>query len=99
MPEDGYAEHSKVKTSIRKRSYNPIFNEILKFYNLTKFELDERYLQISVWHTEAFQTKSLIGECFIKMADYPWYKAGPITVNLKKHPVIFWNDLIILLPK
>uniref|UniRef100_A0A914CKE0 C2 domain-containing protein n=1 Tax=Acrobeloides nanus TaxID=290746 RepID=A0A914CKE0_9BILA len=86
LPEDGYSEHSKVRTSLRKRSFNPVYNEILRFHNLTKFELDERYLQIGVWHSEAFHSKSLIGECFLKMADYPWNYLDPIWISLKAYP-------------
>uniref|UniRef100_A0A7E4UZ92 C2 domain-containing protein n=1 Tax=Panagrellus redivivus TaxID=6233 RepID=A0A7E4UZ92_PANRE len=85
LPDDGYLEHSRVKTKCRKNTYNPLFGEVLKFPNLTKFELDDRILQFSVYHVDAFTKKSVIGECQVRIEDYPWSMTEPIWVPLRKN--------------
>uniref|UniRef100_A0AC34QJ69 C2 domain-containing protein n=1 Tax=Panagrolaimus sp. JU765 TaxID=591449 RepID=A0AC34QJ69_9BILA len=84
LPDDGYLEHSKVKTKCRKHTHNPNFGEILKFPNLTKFELDDRSLQFQVYHVDPFTKKSLIGECEIRIEDYPWSSDEAIWMPLRK---------------
>uniref|UniRef100_A0AC35FP29 C2 domain-containing protein n=1 Tax=Panagrolaimus sp. PS1159 TaxID=55785 RepID=A0AC35FP29_9BILA len=88
LPDDGYLEHSRVKTKCKKNSHNPIFGEILKFPNLTKFELDDRTLLFQVFHIDPFSKKSLIGETQIKIEDYPWSEEDPIWLPLKKELII-----------
>jgi hypothetical protein len=88
LPDDGYLEHSRVKTKCKKNTHNPIFGEILKFSNLTKFELDDRTLYFQVFHVDPFAKKSLIGEIQIKVEDYPWSEENPIWLPLKKELII-----------
>ena len=84
LPDDGYLEHSKVKTKCRKNSYNPAFGEIIKFPNLTKFELDDRSVFFQVFHMDPFSKKAIIGEAEIRIEDYPWSTGEPIWMPLKK---------------
>ena len=84
LPDDGYLEHSKVKTKCRKNSYNPTFGEIIKFPNLTKFELDDRSVFFEVFHMDPFSKKAIIGEAEIRIEDYPWSTDEPVWMPLKK---------------
>ncbi|KAE9552359.1 hypothetical protein FO519_004442 [Halicephalobus sp. NKZ332] len=84
LPDDGYLEHSKVKTKCRKNSYNPTFGEVIKFPNLTKFELDDRSVFFQVFHLDPFSKKSIIGEAEIRVEDYPWATEEPVWMPLRK---------------
>ncbi|XP_021231206.1 synaptotagmin-like protein 1, partial [Numida meleagris] len=54
------SNRSKRKTSVRKRSLDPVFNETLK-YKLRKPELQGRTLNLSVWHHDALGRNLFLG--------------------------------------
>ncbi|XP_070807681.1 synaptotagmin-like protein 3 [Pituophis catenifer annectens] len=55
---------NKRKTSVKKNTLNPTFQEILK-YNIEYSQLQTRQLQISVWHTGIFRHPVFLGEVVI----------------------------------
>ncbi|KJH51619.1 C2 domain protein [Dictyocaulus viviparus] len=50
------------KTAARKSDTNPIFDQILEFTRITKIEVDEYRMVVSVWHRDLISQNSLIGE-------------------------------------
>ncbi|KAG8582951.1 hypothetical protein GDO81_008235 [Engystomops pustulosus] len=57
---------SKTKTSVRKNTVDPSFNECLK-YTVDRSQLETRTLQISVWHAGRLKRKVFLGEVFIPL--------------------------------
>ncbi|XP_063164043.1 synaptotagmin-like protein 3 [Candoia aspera] len=55
---------SKRKTSVKKNTLNPTFQEILK-YKIEYSQLETRQLQISVWHSGIFRHQVFLGEVVI----------------------------------
>ncbi|XP_038664036.1 synaptotagmin-like protein 3 isoform X3 [Scyliorhinus canicula] len=74
---------SKLKSTVKKNSVDPVFNEILR-YNIERSQLDMRTLQVSVWHCTTLKRKVFLGELEIpfegwKFEDnstqsYNWYQ-------------------------
>ncbi|KFP03239.1 Synaptotagmin-like 3, partial [Calypte anna] len=58
---------SKRKTSVKKSTVDPEFNETLK-YKIEYSKLGSRHLQISVWHAEALKHRVFLGEVEIPLA-------------------------------
>ncbi|XP_061480249.1 synaptotagmin-like protein 3 isoform X2 [Rhineura floridana] len=56
--------HSKRKTSVKKNTLDPAFQEMLK-YKIEYSQLETRQLQISVWHAGIFRHKVFLGEVVI----------------------------------
>ncbi|XP_056422691.1 synaptotagmin-like protein 3 isoform X2 [Hyla sarda] len=57
---------SKMKTSIKRNTVDPSFNECLK-YTIERSQLETRTLQISVWHAERLRKKVFLGEVLIPL--------------------------------
>ncbi|XP_064412275.1 synaptotagmin-like protein 2 isoform X4 [Latimeria chalumnae] len=62
---------SKRKTSIKKNTVNPVFNEFLK-YKITKIDLQTRTLNISVWHNDSLGRNVFLGETEIELRYWDW---------------------------
>ncbi|XP_072436224.1 synaptotagmin-like protein 3 [Chiloscyllium punctatum] len=60
---------SKLKSTVKKNSVNPVFNEILR-YNIERSQLDSRTLQVSVWHCTMLNRKVFLGELLIPFGDW-----------------------------
>ncbi|KAM3852843.1 synaptotagmin-like protein 3 [Vipera latastei] len=60
---------SKRKTSVKKNTLNPIFQEILK-YNIEYSQLQTRQLHISVWHAGIFRHPVFLGEVVIDFGSW-----------------------------
>ncbi|KAM4693545.1 synaptotagmin-like protein 3 [Discoglossus pictus] len=58
--------HSKMKTSVKKNTVDPLFNETIK-YNIEHSQLETRTLQVSVWHASALKRKVFLGEVTIPL--------------------------------
>ncbi|XP_066563713.1 synaptotagmin-like protein 2 [Amia ocellicauda] len=76
---------SKRKTSIKKNTLNPVFQESLK-YKIDKVELQTRTLNLSVWHNDSLGRNAFLGEVEIdlktwdwKQEDLAWYSLQPKT--------------------
>lgn len=57
---------SKMKTSVKKNTVDPSFNESLK-YTIERSQLETRTLQISVWHAGRLKRKVFLGEVLIPL--------------------------------
>ncbi|XP_041059893.1 synaptotagmin-like protein 3 isoform X2 [Carcharodon carcharias] len=74
---------SKLKSTVKKNSVNPVFNETLR-YNIERSQLEMRTLQVSVWHCTTLKRKVFLGELQIPFEDwkfednstqsYKWYQ-------------------------
>ncbi|XP_057262800.1 synaptotagmin-like protein 3 isoform X3 [Pezoporus wallicus] len=77
---------SKRKTTVKKRTVDPEFDETLK-YKIEYSQLGSRQLQISVWHAGALKYKVFLGEVVIPLAAwdfqedsmqlFSWYQLKP----------------------
>ncbi|NWI17263.1 SYTL1 protein, partial [Crypturellus soui] len=76
------SSHGKRKTSVRKRSLDPVFNETLK-YKLEKRDLQGRTLHVSVWHHDSLGRNLFLGEVEIALGTWDWANTGPEWFNLQ----------------
>ncbi|XP_058253616.1 synaptotagmin-like protein 4 [Hemibagrus wyckioides] len=60
------SRQSKKKTTIKRNTTNPGYNETLK-YSITRSQLMSRSLQLSVWHYDRFGRNAFLGEVEIPM--------------------------------
>uniref|UniRef100_A0A0K0D9P6 C2 domain-containing protein n=1 Tax=Angiostrongylus cantonensis TaxID=6313 RepID=A0A0K0D9P6_ANGCA len=75
------------KTNARKSDFNPIFDQTLQFPRITKSEVDEYRMQVSVWHKDLISQNSLIGELTITLRDYNWANPSPLWYRLEAKTV------------
>uniref|UniRef100_A0A8C5JSY3 Synaptotagmin-like protein 2 n=1 Tax=Junco hyemalis TaxID=40217 RepID=A0A8C5JSY3_JUNHY len=61
----------KRKTSIKKKTFNPVYNEILR-YKIEKELLKNQSLNISVWHNDTFGRNSFLGEVELDLGAWDW---------------------------
>ncbi|XP_062983280.1 synaptotagmin-like protein 2 isoform X2 [Elgaria multicarinata webbii] len=61
----------KRKTSVKKKTLNPVYNEILR-YKVDKILLASQRLNISVWHNDTFGRNSFLGEVELDLGDWDW---------------------------
>nr|XP_031362118.1 synaptotagmin-like protein 2 [Lonchura striata domestica] len=61
----------KRKTSIKKKTFNPVYNEILR-YKIEKELLKNQSLNISVWHNDTFGRNSFLGEVELDLGAWEW---------------------------
>ncbi|NXB09930.1 SYTL2 protein, partial [Cnemophilus loriae] len=61
----------KRKTSVKKKTFNPVYNEILR-YKIEKDLLKNQSLNISVWHNDTFGRNSFLGEVDLDLGAWDW---------------------------
>ncbi|KAM4789612.1 synaptotagmin-like protein 2 isoform 6-T6 [Cyanocitta cristata] len=61
----------KRKTSVKKKTFNPVYNEILR-YKIEKDLLKNQSLNISVWHNDTFGRNSFLGEVELDLGAWDW---------------------------
>ncbi|NXB74367.1 SYTL2 protein, partial [Donacobius atricapilla] len=61
----------KRKTSVKKKTFNPVYNEILR-YKIEKELLKNQSLNISVWHNDTFGRNSFLGEVELDLRAWDW---------------------------
>ncbi|KAF1401998.1 Synaptotagmin-like protein 2, partial [Spheniscus humboldti] len=61
----------KRKTSVKKKTLNPVYNEILR-YKIEKGLLKNQSLNISVWHNDTFGRNSFLGEVELDLGTWDW---------------------------
>nr|XP_009675061.1 PREDICTED: synaptotagmin-like protein 2 isoform X3 [Struthio camelus australis] len=61
----------KRKTSVKKKTFNPVYNEILR-YKIEKAVLKNQRLNISVWHNDTFGRNSFLGEVELDLGTWDW---------------------------
>ncbi|XP_039204678.1 synaptotagmin-like protein 2 isoform X2 [Crotalus tigris] len=65
------ARMGKRKTSVKKRTINPIYNEVLR-YKIQKVVLLIQKLNLSAWHNDPLGRNSFLGEMEIDLASWDW---------------------------
>ncbi|XP_043940295.1 synaptotagmin-like protein 1 [Protopterus annectens] len=73
---------SKRKTSVKKKTLSPLFNETLK-YKIDKSELQSRTLNISVWHHDNLGRNVFLGEVEQPLDFWDWSNTQPFWCNLQ----------------
>ncbi|XP_048469122.1 synaptotagmin-like protein 2 [Rhincodon typus] len=76
------SSRSKRKTSVKKKTLNPTFNEKLK-YKMEKVELQSRTLNLSVWHSDHFGHNLFLGEVEIQLESWDWSNIKPTSYILQ----------------
>nr|XP_060627144.1 synaptotagmin-like protein 2 isoform X3 [Anolis sagrei ordinatus] len=61
----------KRKTTVKKKTLNPVYNEILR-YKVEKDLLATQRLNISVWHNDTFGRNSFLGEVELDLRNWDW---------------------------
>uniref|UniRef100_W5MBJ3 Synaptotagmin-like protein 1 n=1 Tax=Lepisosteus oculatus TaxID=7918 RepID=W5MBJ3_LEPOC len=75
------SSHSKKKTSVKKKTVNPIFDETLK-YKIKISEVKSRTLNLSVWHNDPLRRNIFLGEVEVAMATWDWTNTQPTWYDL-----------------
>ncbi|NXB66588.1 SYTL2 protein, partial [Struthidea cinerea] len=70
----------KRKTSIKKKTFNPVYNEILR-YKIEKDLLKNQSLNISVWHNDTFGRNSFLGEVELDLGAWDWNDPSNKQIN------------------
>ncbi|XP_029375763.1 synaptotagmin-like protein 2 isoform X9 [Echeneis naucrates] len=65
----GKTKLGKKKTTVKKKTLNPTYNEILRF-KVTMEVLKTQSLNISVWHNNTFGRKSFLGEVDLDLSEW-----------------------------
>uniref|UniRef100_UPI00398F36C6 synaptotagmin-like protein 2 isoform X8 n=1 Tax=Pristiophorus japonicus TaxID=55135 RepID=UPI00398F36C6 len=72
----------KRKTSVKKKTLNPVYNEILR-YKIEKASLMAQTLNLSVWHNDTFGRNNFLGEVEIELEKWDWSNKKMDWHNLK----------------
>ncbi|XP_030332892.1 synaptotagmin-like protein 2 isoform X3 [Strigops habroptila] len=70
----------KRKTSVKKKTFNPVYNEILR-YKIEKDLLKDQILNISVWHNDTFGRNSFLGEVELDLGTWDWDEKSNKQIN------------------
>ncbi|XP_050188226.1 synaptotagmin-like protein 2 isoform X2 [Myiozetetes cayanensis] len=70
----------KRKTSVKKKTFNPVYNEILR-YKIEKDLLRDQSLNISVWHNDTFGRNSFLGEVELDLGTWDWNDPSNKQIN------------------
>ncbi|KAM6099682.1 synaptotagmin-like protein 2 isoform 2-T3 [Theristicus caerulescens] len=70
----------KRKTSVKKKTFNPVYNEILR-YKIEKDLLKNQSLNISVWHNDTFGRNSFLGEVELDLGTWDWSDKSNKQIN------------------
>ncbi|XP_062820100.1 synaptotagmin-like protein 2 isoform X2 [Anolis carolinensis] len=65
------ARMGKRKTSVKKRTVSPIYNEVLR-YKIEKMVLLIQKLNLSIWHNDPLGRNSFLGEIEVDLAGWDW---------------------------
>ncbi|XP_077341053.1 synaptotagmin-like protein 2 [Lithobates pipiens] len=65
------AKMGKRKTAVKKKTLNPVYNEILR-YKIPKDSLLAQTLNLSVWHHDALGRNSFLGEVNVNLETWDW---------------------------
>ncbi|XP_075706056.1 synaptotagmin-like protein 2 isoform X2 [Rhinoderma darwinii] len=65
------AKMGKRKTAVKKKTLNPVYNEILR-YKIPKQSLETQTLNLSVWHHDVLGRNSFLGEVKMNLGMWDW---------------------------
>ncbi|XP_072265102.1 synaptotagmin-like protein 3 isoform X2 [Pyxicephalus adspersus] len=93
---------SKMKTSVKKNTVDPIFNESLK-YTIDRSQLETRTLHVSVWHSGTLKRKVFLGEVCIPLEiwdfednstqSFQWYQLKAKPQKHEDSPIQYHGEL------
>ncbi|XP_041351708.1 uncharacterized protein LOC121370499 isoform X2 [Gigantopelta aegis] len=66
----------KRKTKIKKHTLNPKFDEVIR-YVISKSEIENRVLWVTVWHNDRFGRNDFLGEVMISLECYKFGDSAP----------------------
>ncbi|XP_068188506.1 synaptotagmin-like protein 1 isoform X2 [Antennarius striatus] len=76
------SRHSKKKTSVKKKTLNPVYNQMLT-YKVRIGELRSRTLNLSVWHSEPLGRNVFLGEVEVSLSLWDWTCTDPLWQDLQ----------------
>ncbi|ROJ78749.1 Synaptotagmin-like protein 1 [Anabarilius grahami] len=76
------SRRSKRKTSIKKRTVNPVYVESLR-YKVKREELPEKTLNLSVWHNDSRGRNVFLGQVEINLKTWDWGHEALTWYNLQ----------------
>uniref|UniRef100_A0A3Q3S445 Synaptotagmin-like protein 1 n=1 Tax=Mastacembelus armatus TaxID=205130 RepID=A0A3Q3S445_9TELE len=76
------SSHSKKKTSVKKKTLNPVYDQTLK-YKVRVGELRSRTLNLSVWHAESLGRNVFLGEVEVALSLWDWTYTQPLWQDLQ----------------
>ncbi|XP_076864998.1 synaptotagmin-like protein 1 [Brachyhypopomus gauderio] len=85
--------HSKRKTSVKRKTLNPVYEETLK-YKVRKSDLQARVLSVSVWHMERVRRNLFLGEVEVILAQWDWGQCQPTWYPLLPRVQMNPDDII-----
>ncbi|KAM3911243.1 synaptotagmin-like protein 2 [Leptodactylus fuscus] len=86
------ARMGKRKTSVKRKTINPIYNEVLR-YKIEKMVLLIQKLNLSVWHNDPLGRNSFLGELEIDLTSWDWSNTKPNWYTLKPKSLSAMNGL------
>ncbi|KAK2830305.1 hypothetical protein Q5P01_018236 [Channa striata] len=87
------SSHSKKKTSVKKKTLNPIYDQTLK-YKVRVGELRSRTLNLSVWHAEPLGRNVFLGEVEVSLDLWDWTCTQPLWQDLQPRVYLSPNSII-----
>ncbi|XP_053555106.1 synaptotagmin-like protein 2 [Bombina bombina] len=86
------ARMGKRKTSVKRRTTNPVYNEVLR-YKIDKMVLLIQKLNLSVWHNDPLGRNSFLGEMEIDLTSWDWSNVKPNWYTLKPRSLSAMNGV------
>ncbi|KAJ0021994.1 hypothetical protein NQD34_009484, partial [Periophthalmus magnuspinnatus] len=83
------ANLGKRKTSVKKKTHNPVFNEILR-YRVRMEYLKTQTLILSVWHHDTFGKNSFLGEIDVDLSkwDFDHTQMNYLALKARTYPTL-----------
>uniref|UniRef100_A0A8C5N9K7 Synaptotagmin-like protein 1 n=1 Tax=Gouania willdenowi TaxID=441366 RepID=A0A8C5N9K7_GOUWI len=76
------SNQSKKKTSVRKKTLNPVYDQTLR-YKIRTTELRSRTLNLSVWHAQPLGRNIFLGEVEVSLGLWDWNRTQPLWQDLQ----------------
>ncbi|KAM8954473.1 synaptotagmin-like protein 2 isoform 2-T2 [Pelodytes ibericus] len=86
------ARMGKRKTSVKRKTTNPVYNEVLR-YKIDKMVLLIQKLNLSVWHNDPLGRNSFLGEMEIDLTSWDWSNTKPNWYTLKPRSLSAMNGV------
>ncbi|KAF3707510.1 Synaptotagmin-like protein 1 Exophilin-7 Protein JFC1 [Channa argus] len=86
------SSHSKKKTSVKKKTLNPVYDQTLK-YKVRVGELRSRTLNLSVWHAEPLGRNLFLGEVEVPLGLWDWTCTQPLWQDLQPRVYLSPNSI------